>query len=370
MPTRAAAWPFQTTLPTEAVLTTCAPGATRSGLATPCGAGPCEDQSATLSSRCLLVPFSSRPPTVSSSGSLPGLAMLPLPSRTVVAGGYDDRDPLPPQGLQGHGERVDLVRQRAAGGQRQVDDVDLGVGRDCLQSLEDRHEVGAAVVAGDPHVEHVRAGGDAGVGAAGGGAVTGDQAGHEGAVAVAVAGPVAGDVDVGEAAGQVGDIGDAGVDDGDRHAGAFAVRGPEAEGGANRAGRPAVLSERPETPTGRFGTTVHDEPSATSFGSRALTPPMSGSWSRTSPPAAVTACTTSPTPVTMTVWSGRGPAAWAPGRPVSTVAPARASAMRVLARGRLTACVRVVSIGASRRQSGVSTGVVGTVDPPSHHTFG
>ncbi len=168
----------------------------------------------------------------------------------AVAGGHDHDDAPHPELLQRPRERVELVGQRAAGGQREVDHVDLRVGGHGLQAQEDAHEAGAAVVPGHPDVEHLRCRCDTGVPAPGRGAAPGDQAGHEGPVAVPVAGALPGDVDVREAPGEVGDVGDAGVDHGHLHAPPV----PHAGGGGCR-GQAERLADGGRRPTriGRSG---------------------------------------------------------------------------------------------------------------------
>ena len=69
----------------DTVLTTCSPGATTSGFAKPAAVGPCDDQGATSSSAGSVFPRSSRAPTVSTVGPLPGLFTVPFSGPSLPA---------------------------------------------------------------------------------------------------------------------------------------------------------------------------------------------------------------------------------------------------------------------------------------------
>src|SRR4051812_43492756 len=64
-------------LPGDVTDTTWAPGAARSGLATPWGAGPRDEKFGTASSVSGTVPASSMAPTVTTHGSSAGFEMVP-----------------------------------------------------------------------------------------------------------------------------------------------------------------------------------------------------------------------------------------------------------------------------------------------------
>ena len=157
------------------------------------------------------------------------------PAAVAVVAARDDHDhAVRPEPVQGDGERVELVGQRAARAHREVDDVHAARAGD-LQPAQHRHQVGPAVVVGNPHVQHPGAGGHAGVPALRAAAVASRGPRDERAVAVSVEARAvegAADVRVLDAARQVDVLVHAGVDDRDGDAGALRRGRAEVEGGA------------------------------------------------------------------------------------------------------------------------------------------
>src|SRR5262249_50441956 len=151
--------------------------------------------------------------------------------------------------------------------EREVEDLDAVavLERDRpLDAGDDVAHVGGAVPPGELDRHQVGPGGDARVGAVGGGAVAGDQTGDEGAVAVGVAaarlarevhagaGGVADVVGDGEApAGRVGEVGVPGVEEGNGAAAAVDAGLPHVVGvddlGVDRVGRALVVAAALDT---------------------------------------------------------------------------------------------------------------------------